>query len=1197
MHLKFIEIFGFKTFPDKIRIPFHSGINIIVGPNGCGKTNIVDAIRFILGEQNLKDLRLKNMNDIIFHGSNIRNQSSVALCRGVFENDLQSNFRYKDFSEIMVERRHFKNKETEYRINGIPVPYREYLDFFNESGLSKHYSIIDSSKINAILNYKPNELRLFFEEASGITKYKVQKKTASKKLEAAQFNLLRIGDLSGEVEKQLVFLEKASKKLEEYKKLENQKKQYDLALYHRIKSKIISELDKYNKELENYSLQLTDAGAKESFILSGLTDLKTDFDKTDAEYKLAVSEKNKYLIGLTKLNSDTEYGNANVKNLESEILKKTNEIAEQNELKNRNTEKLGNLKNKLRADELNLGKLREELNILNKSVFEKKEFTVKTKGAIEIINDEILEIIEKSQNNNNKLIFNNKNIKNIEARINDTKDLSSKISEEIIGFNNILNEKINLSGNTSKIIENLKTEHSSNFEKLLSLMEELDKCRKKKDSLEKELITINIDISKLTDFIDNREGFSEGTKNFLNAEKDYEVYPLSDLIEIESGFEKAIWEGAGEMLEAVLVNNMEDAEKALNYVNNNKTGEIKIFVPGKRKNNLPEYKNIPEDISKQLDVVSLKEKIGLNSQDILLEDIGINFFYHNNKNDVLEYIKRTGFFPEVNIVTEGGVIFFSNGFIVAGKNKNLESQNLFINKKRLSEYKNLKTEKQNEFNNEELLFNAKQLEINELNIKTGRLNESIKKNEMDELTIKNDIKHLEAQHIKSVERLNVLKNELNNFENEKADCFQEEEKLKEEILICENELKLKSDEKLAMEKRLQDFENEFENIKEDETALKIKINSAEQNINFLRKQIGDLESYIFNYDKRIKSLLEQKEKLGIDLDNTVKDLSAKQKESETVNEKVRRVDNNIKDAEIKLECLKGGIDNMEKDLEIANRQKLNTERKKDSVQTYISINNEKLAELDSGRDLSGLPKDITEEDKNFIKGINGINNDGIKKIIEELNGKINDLGDINMNAAKEHNEALERLDFMEKQKKDLESSIETLQGIIKKLDTVSKEKFNSSLMQIRHKFKELFTFLFGGGHADILNVAGKPEEADENRQNEADLPGMEINAQIPGKKFSGINILSQGERVLVAVSLLFSIFLVKKTPFCVIDEVDAPLDYANNARYNKLIEEISNYSQIILVTHNKKTMEIGKNIFGVTSKHPGISGIVSVSMN
>ncbi len=1199
MRLKFIELFGFKTFPDKVRIPFHPGINIIVGPNGCGKTNIVDAVRFILGEQNLKDLRLKNMNDIIFHGSNMRNRSSVALCRGVFENDSGGAFRYKDFSEIMVERRHFKNKETEYRINGISVPYRQYLDFFNESGLSKHYSIIDSSKINALLNYKPNELRLFFEEASGIAKYKIQKKSASKKLEAAVNNLLRIGDLFNEAKMQSVFLEKSSKRLGEYKKLEAEKKRYEFTLYDRTKRKIMSEIDKYKKELENYSLQLASASAKESSILSALTDLKTSFDKTEAEYKLLSDKKNLYSVELAKLNSDMEYGKIKINGLESEISRKTQEIEEQTRSKNINAEKLSNLKNNLAANESNLKNIREKLNISNQSVAEKRVSVIKTKEGIENINGEIFEIIEKSQNDNNKLLFNGKNIKNIETRINDIKNLMSKISAEIEDADNALNEKIKLLNDTETIIEILKKEYSDGKIKLSEYSGQLNEYGTRRDGLGKELLKIDVDISRLTDFIDNREAFSEGTKNFLKAEKDYEAYPLSDILEIESGFENAVSGGAGEILEAVLVDNMEDAEKALNYANNNKTGKIKIFVPGMKKEKFFKPENSAEKITERLDLIPLKDKITLNRHNLLSEDAGINFYYYNNKNDILEYINKTGFFPEVNIITDDGVMFFSDGFITAGINKNLESQNLFINKKKLAEYKKNRLEKQNEFDREESLFNSKQAEINGLSVKIDNLSGEIKANEMAGLTVKNDIEHLESLLIKSKERLNILINEHNNLESERNAIVKEEENLKEEIIISENELKLKSGEKNSMEKRLQDFESEFEKAKEDETALKIEINSAEQNINFLGKQIRDLESNIFNYGKRIKSLIEQREKTSSDLDETVKDLSSKQKNIEIIGESLKSAEGVIKDTENKLENLKESINSAEKDLENANRQKLNTDKKKDAAQTYIDINNEKLAELDSSWDLEGLPAGSEQEDKEFIDGISGMNNEDIKKAVEELNARIKELGDINMNAAKEYKDALDRLDFLGKQKADLESSAETLRGVIKQLDAVSKEKFNSSLAGIRQKFKELFTFLFGGGHADILNaVSPNLDAADENEeQSDADLSGMEINVQIPGKKFSGINILSQGERVLVAVSLLFSIFLVKKTPFCVIDEADAPLDYANNARYNKLIEEISNYSQIILITHNKKTMEIGKNIFGVTSKHPGISGIVSVSMN
>ncbi len=1199
MRLKFIELFGFKTFPDKVRIPFHPGINVIVGPNGCGKTNIVDAVRFILGEQNLKDLRLKNMNDIIFHGSNTRNQSSVALCRGVFENTSDGSFKYKDFSEIMVERRHFKNKETEYRINGISVPYRQYLDFFNESGLSKHYSIIDSSKINAILNFKPNELRLFFEEASGITKYKIQKKSASKKLEAALGNLIRIGDLFNEVNMQLSSLEKSSKKLEEYKKLETERNRFDSALYERIKRKIVSEIDKYKKELEDYSLQLTSAELKQSSILKALTDAKTSFDNTESEYKLIYAEKNRFLIDLTKFNSDIEYGSVKIKNLESEILKKSKEIEEQTQSKNKNAGKLDNLKKLLTSDELNLEDVRQKLNILTKSVADKKDLVVKTKSNIEDINDEMLNIVENSQNNNNKLIFNNKNIKNIESRLSDTNNLISKISSETEEIQDSLEKKIKSLNDAFEVIENLKKEYAGNKTKLSELTERLNEYAAKKDSLGKELVKLDMDISQLTDFIDNREAFSEGTKNFLKAKKDYDAFPLSDLIEIESGFENAVLSGAGEILEAVLVGNMEDAEKALNYVNNNKTGEIKIFVQGKKNEKVSKPENLSENKIRQLNLIPLKDKILLNKNNLFSEDIGIDFYYHNSKNDILEYIKQTGFFPEVNIVTEDGVMFLSNGFIIAGKNKNIESQNLFINKKKLTEYKNIRIKKQEEFDREESLFNFIHIEINGLQVKIGGMGDEIKTNEMASLTLKNDIKHLENLLIKSKERLNILTGEFNNLENERIESYKEEENLKKEILIMENELKLKSDEKNTIEKRLKSFENELENVKEDETTLKIEINSVEQNINFLRKQIRDLESNILNYDKRIESLIGQKAKMSLDLDNTVKDLSSKQKNIENINKSLKLAESAIEDTEIKLEKLKESINNAEKDLENSNRQKINMDKKKDAVQTYIDINNEKLAELNSNRDLNGLSTEPSQEDKYFIGSIESMGNEGIRKRIEELNLKIKELGDINMNAAKEYGEALDRLEFLGKQKTDLESSIETLQGVIKQLDTLSRDKFNSSLAHIRQKFKELFVFLFGGGNADILNVASRNlESADENEEhNDSDMPGMEINAQIPGKKFSGINILSQGERVLVAVSLLFSIFLVKKTPFCVIDEVDAPLDYANNARYNKLIEEISNYSQIILITHNKKTMEIGKNIFGVTSKHPGISGIVSVSMN
>ncbi|MHB8290910.1 MAG: AAA family ATPase, partial [bacterium] len=257
MKLKYIELFGFKTFPDKVRIQFDEKISVIVGPNGCGKSNIVDAVRFIAGEQNLKELRLKNMNELIFNGSasKSKNVSSVAVAKGVFLNDGEIDFKYKDFSEIMAERRHYKDGESEYRINGTIISYRDYTNFFIESGISfKFYSILDPLKISSILNYKPEEMRLLFEEASGIIKFKNQKKIALRKLENTKANLNRIQDIYNEVEKQEKVLKIQSEALDKFKKISEEKRSCEFVLYDRSKNKAILSIDENKKIAEKFDI-------------------------------------------------------------------------------------------------------------------------------------------------------------------------------------------------------------------------------------------------------------------------------------------------------------------------------------------------------------------------------------------------------------------------------------------------------------------------------------------------------------------------------------------------------------------------------------------------------------------------------------------------------------------------------------------------------------------------------------------------------------------------------------------------------------------------------------------------------------------------------------------------------------------------------------------------------------------------------
>ncbi|MHB1693895.1 MAG: hypothetical protein ACYCUW_08470, partial [bacterium] len=429
--------------------------------------------------------------------------------------------------------------------------------------------------------------------------------------------------------------------------------------------------------------------------------------------------------------------------------------------------------------------------------------------------------------------------------------------------------------------------------------------------------------------------------------------------------------------------------------------------------------------------------------------------------------------------------------------------------------------------------------------------------------------------------------------------------------------------KKEFDKKLIIKEDEFEEIKEKEVKLRIELSSAENNLAYLDKEIGNIESSIKNGIFRYNKIKNEINDVHKTIESINENIFLKKDKINNFNIKLIEISDSIKQLDSDLEKIKITIEEKTLISGKLKREKNEAEKKKENALTYIKMFEEKLNELnifgfteeEAGKYFNILNEKNEEEDK-----FQNISDPELKKKIGELKNDIDSAGNINMNASQEYTEVLNRLNFLSSQNNDLNESINSLEDIIKKLDTVSREKFNSDLNKFKEKFNELFNFLFGGGHADIVNVRSKSSSAgvniagekfcsDNNTNtntitdlsinniNTADTSGIEINVQIPGKKLSGLNLLSQGEKVLVIASLIFAIFLVKKSPFCVIDEVDAPLDDANNARFNKLVKEVSNSSQIIIVTHNKKTMEIGNYIFGITSKEPGISKVVSVAMN
>ena len=1264
MKLKYIELFGFKTFPDKVKIQFDEKISVIVGPNGCGKSNIVDAVRFIAGEQNLKELRLKNMNEIIFSGSasKSKNVSSVAVAKGVFLNDGEIDFKYKDFSEIMAERRHYKDGESEYRINGTIISYRDYTNFFIESGISfKFYSILDPLKISSILNYKPEEMRLLFEEASGIIKFKNQKKIALRKLENTKENLNRIQDIYNEVEKQEKVLKIQSEALDKFKKISEEKRSCEFVLYDRSKNKAILSIDENKKIAEKFDIDIQNFDNEIILNENLIIKEKTYFNELNEKFKLAEGNKNKLIIEIAGINSDIKYAEEKSAMLNSEKIKKENELKESETFKSRNVSKLKDLKNKKEAFESILKKNKEKILFINNEIQQKRKYIEEIKNEIEILNDDILTTIEKSQMLNNKIAFNKKNITAYFSRILNSEQLIVQMNQEIITDEGLLNSKNNLINDIHNTLNELENKLRSKNEKLDIIVKQTEELRFTHNRDEKELIELKLHRTKLAEFLEQHEGFSEGSKNLLSKSGEFNISgSLGDILEVSSGFEKIVWEAASCKLETILISDIEDAKNAAAYLNLNDSGSAELYVLNNNGNKSNNVNNIDDtdgeikNLINKLGLLPLRDKIkfidftekykenkdndnnNVNNAEnkntysvqfnsiynyTIIEKLDFNFYYTENTNLIFAYIKNEGHFPKINIISQDGTIFLSSGLIKAGRDKKAENENILLNKNKLVQFKANISEIEYNINQKISEILIKENNIKEIKKETDDIKSNIQSGKMQRLMEENDIKHIGSRIIRSKERLNIIKKELENIITDKNKLDDETEKSKQELNSLEVILSEQNIQKKEFDKKLIIKEDEFEEIKEKEVKLRIELSSAENNLAYLDKEIGNIElsikNGIFRYNK-IKNEINDVNKT-IELIN--ENIFLKKDKINNFNIKLIEISDSIKQLDSDLEKIKITIEEKISISGKLKREKNEAEKKKENALTYIKMFEEKLNELN----IFGFTEEEAEKYFNILNGKNNEEEDKLqnisdlelKKKINELKNEIDSAGNINMNASQEYTEVLCRLNFLSSQNNDLNESINSLEDIIKKLDIVSREKFNSDLNKFKGKFNELFNFLFGGGHADIVNVKSKSSSAGVNiagekffsdnnntitdlsinSNNTADTSGIEINVQIPGKKLSGLNLLSQGEKVLVIASLIFAIFLVKKSPFCVIDEVDAPLDDANNARFNKLVKEVSNSSQIIIVTHNKKTMEIGNYIFGITSKEPGISKVVSVAMN
>ena len=1217
---------GFKSFKDRTTIHFDNGITGIVGPNGCGKSNIVDALFWVMGEQSAKHLRGNSMKDVIFSGSSKYTPAHWAEVSLILGNDSGKHIhvgnKVTNPVEIQLTRKLYRNGETEYRINGIPCRLKDIQEVFMDTGAgAKSYSIIAQGEINRLVQAKPIERRSMIEEVAGITKFKMRKKESLKKIEQTQTNLHRLNDLQVEIDKNLKSLQRQAEKAEKARSLKekiknselttNSPKAFDILRNIRDGENIITEK---NMELESWTL-----------------------DKDQLELSLADEriQKDEKLIKIEELQLEYNELSKNLAAAEERLnyLEKTQQDKIQNkqdketEIKE-TLEQLENRKERLSSldiEFMDLIKIQEEDHDF--SMLEQLVDTLKEKT--DELNEKKIKLSEDFITAQNKLtdldqqLFKNTSKQNeISSNLEDSSKEMEALELQYSGVStDISAERQEVTESEAEFI-NLANLEATQKQELQSIELEHSELEQNTSEKHKQLVTFESQYNSLKELADALEGVNEGAADFIKEIKNDSFKILGNIIKCSEKYTIPVQNILKDYLEAVISTDPSSKEIIYNWMASNSEKNIDFIDDIKA---LP-YSNetierlkikyncnvtaieqiidLPESLAHLKNIFSglfIIDEFDINNFDLLNSDINFNAIVSLDGKIVIK--------NEQNIKRLSSVGNSDNTQSILSRNNKLEKLNIDLQQTK-TEYTTY-SDRLRESKNHLALLKSTYDKIRS-DFADAKAKFSAKKSALDA-----KLSGLETSKV----RIDILKNRTTQLSLERLNLLEEQEKL----VLNINDLKeVVSDKNIDLKTTTEDYSSTKDKYESNKSSLfekQVEINSLEKRIESLKSQIEDIKTQIGHHEYRLKTNQEHKEvfekeivelsseheKLKVNNSNQANELSEKNSILSDFKDHLNELVEEMNDREIKVKKLTNNITKNEKEImefKIKLGQYLTDEAQvvRDTFEKY---------QIDL-RDILGIYLDFSANDLELLTDNSSIfireTEQGSETIISlpyEFNRKYGQelkdienklkkykneysyLGEINWQAIEYYEKQKMRSTFLKEQETELKSSLLDLQNAIEHIDTKSKERFKLAFEEVNSRFEKVFPIIFGGGKAElkVLGDANDPE------------CGIDIIAQPPGKKMHNINAMSGGEKAMTAVSLIFSIFLVKPSPFCLLDEVDAPLDDANVGRFNELLREMSSESQFILITHNKKTMEMNDTLYGVTMQEAGVSKAVSVQLN
>lgn len=1188
MKIKQIDVTGFKSFVDQTTVVFPEGVSAVVGPNGCGKSNIVDALRWVMGEQSVKLLRGKSMEDIIFSGTEKRpplNMAEVALT--IINDDGDIPEQYREFSEIMIARRLFRSGESAYFINKQPCRLKDIQNLLMGSGVgSRTYAIIEQGRIATLIDAGPEERRSFVEEAAGTTRYRSRKNEALRKIERTQQNLLRINDVIIEVKRQINSLKRQAKKAERYKAYQEQIQvlEVGLATYHyEAISAEMREAEALLQSLKDTDLKHESELAKLDAAIEAIKQ-----ERTAKHEEISGHKATRYQLQRTidKLEGDVEHGTKELERLITETKQLKTEIKE---IEGKDREIGLECRN---IDERALA-LQQDIEKTEKSIKQEEptkralnDHLAELNQALETQKAEFMDLATRKAAYKNTFQNTSQSKATLARRLEHTKKEKRQSEAEIVrlekGLTKANKALYDLRQNLKEISKDLETSDKQFAEKRQVLADQVRKVQ----TMEAENQKIRSRHATLKKMDENYEWYKEGVRAIMResnsqAPDQTGIHGLvADVIEPEPSYEDAVEAAFGEALQYVIVKDQEGGVAAIDYLRAQSAGRG-AFIPMKGVRPVMDADTaVPQTslaVSQGLLIDHIKVRKGY--EDLIRFLIG-HVVIAKDLKAALQLWNKNGF-PHA-LVTQEGDRLCSQGILMGGSPDNA-TPGILAKKKEIRELgkqlSRLETATAKAKSRQEGL----EAEIIALETRIQKSRQLQRRKSQEEVDLDKELYRLGEELKHARHRMKVLDLEAQQIKGEKTDLHLELSRYEEMLSELSSEMETTESSVGQKSAEIKEASESLESLNQKLVALGLQLTRLQAEHDNAQNTVQRLRSFQDERLQEMSHLAKQLKQKELDSIAVQQRLARDQDKMARLYAEIETADEALAEMEAEYQAIEKILEENDRalsDVGSTQQQTLQKIQQLELKQTERRLQREHLV----SRIRESYHLDIETTDHEY--DTETFSQEEKDEELARYRERIIRIGDVNLAAIQEYETLEERYRFLTEQRDDLVDAVEALRRVIRKINRRSLRQFMRTFKAVNEKLQEVFPRLFEGGSAKLaLTDPKRPLES-----------GVSFLVHPPGKRLTRMSLLSGGEKALAAISLIFSLFLIKPTAFCVFDEIDAPLDDVNTYRFNDLLRQIGKQSQIILITHNKQTMEVADALFGVTMEDKGISKLVSINL-